>query len=62
MDIDNKGQGGVKYSASADSATAHTNSADTASSDTTTAGTSVADTAADNPPRKPFRGGRDDGG
>ena len=34
MDIDNKGQGELKYSTSADSSTAETDSADTNSTDT----------------------------
>ena len=62
MEIDIKGHGEVKDAASADSATADAASSDTASSATATAATAVADTSADEPPRKPLRGGRDVGG
>ena len=62
MEIDDKGQGEVKYVASADSATTDTTSADTASDDTVTADTSAADTSASEPPQKPLRGCRYAGG
>ena len=62
MGIDDKGQGEVKYAASADSATADTASSNTASTDNSTSETYAAVTAAAELPQKLLRGGRYAGG